>query len=164
MARIRLIAATSLPTLAAFSGALAAQEYCVACTEPAALYRCILEDAKPGAAPSLQVACISRIAKEGGHGQCTVKRGVTVFECDGILKRISLANEPPAVPPAANAAPVPAAAPQPPADDQPPKTVAEMAKRAKADSERQWEKTGRFFSNSFACIASLFTKCSAGEH
>ena len=94
MARIRLIAATSLPTLAAFSGALAAQEYCVACTEPAALYRCILEDAKPGAAPSLQVACISRIAKEGGHGQCTVKRGVTVFECDGIVKQ-TLPHRPP---------------------------------------------------------------------
>lgn len=160
---------------AAFVAAVApsyavAQEYCVACTEPNALYRCVIEDARPGVASSLQVACISRIAREGGHAQCAVKRGVTVFECDGIVKRISLAAEP--AQPAAAApsqvaspvpAPVPAAAPSPPVPPQadgPPKTVAEMAKRAKADSDRQWEQTGSFFKKSLSCITSLFTKCS----
>lgn len=160
---IAALAAAAAPSVAI------AQEYCVACTEPSALYRCVIDDARPGVAQSLQVACISRIARDGGHGQCAVKRGVTVFECDGIVKRISLAAEP--VPPQAAAAPpvvaptpapAPAAAPPPPADA-PPKTVAEMAKRAKADSDRQWEKTGNFFKKSLGCIASLFTKCSNSE-
>lgn len=161
------IAFAGLVAAAAPSYAIA-QEYCVACTEPSALYRCVIDDARPGVASSLQVACISRIARDGGHGQCAVKRGVTVFECDGIVKRISLAAEPvqpqPTAPPQVGApppAPAPAAAPQP--ADGPPKTVAEMAKRAKADSDRQWEKTGNFFKKSLGCIASLFTKCSNSE-
>lgn len=146
-----------------------AQEYCVVCTEPSALYRCILEDARPGIASSLQVVCISRIAKEGGHAKCAVKRGVTVFECDGVVKRISMAaapTQPPApVPAAPGAAPAPPAATPPPAaaNHEPPNTVAEMAKRAKADNERNMEKAGTFLKNSLGCIASLFTKCSSGE-
>lgn len=169
--------------LSAAATAAVGQEYCVACTEPSGLYRCIIEDARPGVAPSLQVVCISRIAKEGGHGQCAVKRGVTVFECDGIVKRISMAADAPAAqPPTAPATAVPnaaqpapssssgtaAAVSTPPAAgptpaNEPPKTVAEMAKRAKADSDKSMEKAGAFLKKSFSCIASLFTKCSNDE-
>ncbi len=167
--RSTVVSLAALTSGATFAGA---QEYCVACTEPNALYRCIIDDARPGTAPSLQVVCISRIAKEGGHGQCAVKRGVTVFECDGVVKRISMAAQPPAVPAAAPvtatpapAAPQPAASPPPAANpaDEPPKTLAEVAKRAKADSDRQMEKAGSFFKKSLGCIASLFTKCSSDE-
>lgn len=161
----------SLAALTVSASFASAQEYCVACTEPNALYRCIIDDARPGTAPSLQVVCISRIAKDGGHGQCAVKRGVTVFECDGVVKRISMAAEPPVAPPAsvtatpAPAAPQPATAPPQAANpaDEPPKTLAEVAKRAKADSDRQMEKAGSFFKKSLGCIASLFTKCSGDE-
>lgn len=166
--RSTVLSLAALTVSATFAGA---QEYCVACTEPNALYRCIIDDARPGTAPSLQVVCISRIAKEGGHGQCAVKRGVTVFECDGVVKRISMATEPPTAPqgPPVTATPAPAApqptAPKPAAApaDEPPKTLAEVAKRAKADSDRQMEKAGSFFKKSLGCIASLFTKCSGDE-
>lgn len=151
-----------------------AQEYCVACTEPSALYRCIIDNARPGVASSLQVVCINRIATEGGHGQCAVRRGVTVFECDGIVKRISMANDaPPATAGAPPSAPAPAApvgthaapksAPEVADPNEPPKTVAEMAKRAKAGNDRQMKEAGSFFKKTLGCIASLFTKCGSDE-
>lgn len=147
-----------------------AQEYCVSCSGPNGLYRCIIEDARPGVAPSLQAFCLSRMAKDGGHAQCEVKRGVTVFECDGVVKRVSMAAETKQPQAAAPLAAPPPTAPGPPAPSlsaatapEPPKTVAEMAKRAKADSDRQIEKAGRILKKSLGCIVSLFTKCSDGE-
>ena len=49
-----------------------AQEYCVACTGPDALYRCVIDGARPGVASSFQVLCISALAKEGPHASCAV--------------------------------------------------------------------------------------------
>ena len=73
--------------LLAESGAASAQEYCVACSEPDAVYRCIIEGAQPGGAQPLQVMCITAMAKAGNHATCGVKSG-TVFQCDGPVRRV----------------------------------------------------------------------------
>ena len=74
---------------------LVAQEYCVACTEPPGLYRCIIEGARPGGSQPLQMLCITAMAKEGHHATCGVKGG-TVFDCNGPVKRVPWAayNDP----------------------------------------------------------------------
>src|SRR5436190_14434783 len=73
--------------LALASGTAVAQEYCVACSEPNGLYRCVIDGAQPRGGQSLQLLCVTAMAKEGGHATCSVKRG-TVFDCDGPVKRI----------------------------------------------------------------------------
>lgn len=176
--------------LTAFACALAAQaeaqEYCVACSEPNAIYRCIIDGAQPGGGQSLQMLCITALAKQGGHATCGVKRG-TVFDCDGAVKRIPWAAlsapqqpTPAAVPPwsgqpaptprpetaAAPAAPPAADMPPPaatPAPEAPPQTVLELAKRANEDTARQFKKAGDTVKEAtrktWDCVASLFTRC-----
>jgi hypothetical protein len=171
------------------AGPAAAQEYCVACSEPGALYRCVIEGAQPGGSQSLQMLCVTTMARQGGHATCGVKRG-TVFDCNGILKRIpwvasevprgpgagevlpwtsqpTPAAEPAAAPTPAGPAPPPAAPPDP---DQPPQTVLEMAKRANEDTARQMKKAGETFQKAgetmkeatkktWDCLVSLFKRC-----
>src|SRR5262245_10504541 len=68
-------------------GQAEAQEYCVACSEPSAIYRCVIEGAQPRGGQSLQMLCVTTLAKQGGHATCSVKGG-TVFECNGAVKRV----------------------------------------------------------------------------
>ena len=134
-----------------------AQEYCVSCKGPDAVYRCVLDVEKPPGMP-LKMLCITRLAKEGGHASCSV-RGGTVFDCVG-PKRIVSANPPATTPIKPQGAPhqdggaptPPAPGPMPPksapvikpaapdnaklppakpgaAQNQPPQTVEELAKR-----------------------------------
>jgi hypothetical protein len=143
----------------------AAQEYCVECTQPNAIYRCVLENAKPGVVPSLQMHCISVLAKEGQHGTCSIKRG-TVFECAGPIKRVPVVAAPGGVLPALIPAPqggapqvaTPQGAPSqvPPQQDQkapapvvllpppagPPQTVKELAERSAQKTGAQSKKSG----------------------
>jgi hypothetical protein len=143
----------------------AAQEYCVACSEPSAIYRCIIEGAQPGGGQSLTMQCVTTMAKQGGHATCGVKRG-TVFDCNGIVKRIPWSASETRGPDAAQplpwanqpaARPEPAATPQPaspsfapppqppqpaPNPNEPPQTVLEMAKRANDDTVKQMKKAG----------------------
>jgi hypothetical protein len=168
-----LLALTLLASLAGGVTAVEAQEYCVACTAPEALYRCVIANPQPGTAPSLQAACTTALAKQGQHATCAVKRGVTVFECDAPVRRIALGDPSPAA--AAGNAPVQATvAPPPPvpaADPKaPPKTLLEAAQRAKAASDKQLDQAGdtlkdagdataNFLQQSMRCLGSLFTKC-----
>jgi hypothetical protein len=146
------------------AGGAVAQEYCVACSEPNALYRCIIEGAQPGGGQSLTMLCVTTMAKQGGHATCGVKRG-TIFDCNGIIKRIPWtasetrgpdaaqplpwANQPGPKPEPAATPPPPSALPsfappvQPaPKPDEPPQTVLEMAKRANEDTAKQMKKAG----------------------
>ncbi|MGD9806382.1 MAG: hypothetical protein AB7E81_24955 [Hyphomicrobiaceae bacterium] len=66
------------------------QEYCVACTGPAALYRCVLERATPTGIP-LKLLCIKTLARQGGHATCAIRSG-TVFDCDAPIRRIDVAS------------------------------------------------------------------------
>ncbi len=155
-----------------------AQEYCVACNGPDAVYRCVIDQAVPQGMP-LKMLCLGEMARQGGHATCAV-RGGTVFDCNGPIRRIdakaanqALAQPPPAsAPPAASSSAPPAAVqpslhpdqkPKPPPVDEPPKTVEELAKRVSKSSGENLNKAGSAISNSTAkawgCLTSLFKSC-----
>ncbi len=156
--------------LAAAAGASTAQEYCVACTGPDVLYRCVLDGVRPGITASLPALCVNSLAKAGPHAACVVRRDVGVIDCNGAIKRVSV--PPPGAPDqnlgtVSDAVPA-KAAPQP----GPPRTVEEMLKRAKTDSDKSMEKAksgiesggaeiGGFFKKSWDCVSSLFSRCDA---
>lgn len=159
-----------------------AQEYCVACTGPEAVYRCVVEQAVPQGIP-LKMLCLGTLSRDGGHATCAV-RGGTVFDCNGPIRRIDAkaanqaATQPAPPPPAADKAAVPpvpgAAGVQPPpgqaaqkakspADSEPPKTVEELAKRVTKSSGESLDKAGSAIANStskaWGCLTSLFKTC-----
>lgn len=155
----------------ALIGRAEGQEYCVACTQPNAMYRCIIEGARPGGSQPLQMLCVTAMAKEGRHATCSVKGG-TVFDCNGPVKRVSwAAYNASALPPPAK----PETAKQPPgAADQPPRTVEEMAKRANEQTAEQLQQAnenvkeqaksfgqniGDATKKTWRCVATLFTRC-----
>ena len=154
---------------AAFIGALMgqadAQEFCVACTEPTAVYRCVIEGARPGGGQPLQVLCVTTMAREGKHATCGIKRG-TVFDCDGPVKRVpwSAAELPVETPGTATAADKPE-----PDPNEPPRTIVEMVKRANeqkaSDSGQELrrkspgEAIGDATKKSWDCLTSLFKEC-----
>src|SRR5262249_46378509 len=79
---------TGLGLLLALAGGSAeGQEFCVACSDPPGVYRCVIDGAQRRGGQSLQMLGVTAMAKEGGHATCSVKRG-TVFDCDGAVKRI----------------------------------------------------------------------------
>jgi len=162
-----------IPALAVLSaaGAAGAQEYCVACTEPSAVYRCVIDGAQPRGDQPLQMLCVTAMAKAGGHATCGIKRG-TVFDCNGPVRHVPWSADAAAPPIAAQpqaSAPQPprpppagAAAPQPPADA-PPKTVVELAKRANEETAAQMKKAGETMKEAtrktWNCMISFFTRC-----
>lgn len=140
------------------------QEYCVACTEPPAVYRCVIEGARPGGRYSLKMLCVVAMTKEGGHGACSVKGG-TVFDCKGPVKRVPWAAYNAAGEPVPDAAPADAKAPS-----GPPQTVEEMVKRANKKTaeqirqanekmKQQAESLGEATKKTWRCITSFFTRC-----
>lgn len=145
--------------LLAESGAASAQEYCVACSEPDAVYRCIIEGAQPGGAQPLQVMCITAMAKAGNHATCGVKRG-TVFQCDGPVRRVpwTASGESQPLNPQAQKSDS-----KPSDPNEPPKTMLEMADRANKKTADDMKKAGESVSDgakkTWECIASLFFKC-----
>jgi hypothetical protein len=152
----------------------AAQEYCVVCSDPSALYRCVIDGAQPQGGQPLQMLCVTAMAKAGGHSTCSVKRG-TIFDCDAPVRRVpwTASNAP-----AATARPGPSAAADPgstkASPEDPPETVVEMAKRANQQTADQMKKAGEnlkegaksmgdAMSNAtkktWDCMTSLFTRC-----
>jgi hypothetical protein len=139
----------------------------------------VIEGAQPRGGQSLQMLCVTAMAKDGGHATCSVKRG-TVFECDGVMKRVpwvalNLPAQPGAIAPQAPetaarpepaASPLPAAAPAPvatPGPEAPPQTVLELAKRTNEKTAEQMKKAGdtvkEATKKSWDCMLSLFTRC-----
>ena len=73
------------------------QQYCVVCKEPVQTYVCQVDT--PYANPSdkgLQLYCIIRISKDGGHKSCAVQSS-GAERCAGTVKTYSF--QAPAVPP-----------------------------------------------------------------
>ena len=138
----------------------AAEGYCVACFEPDAVYRCLVEGVPGGAAPDPrhQVQCIKQLAKQGGHARCSVER-FSAAGCDGPVAMIDPENS--AIPmgpvtPETGAAPasqrlapeepvaieaeteaLPAQEPEAkPNTNEPPRTVEELAKNAAESTKK----------------------------
>jgi|SRR5215470_18815298 len=154
--------------LALGAGSADGQEFCVACSDPPGIYRCIIDAAQPRGGQSLQMLCVTAMAKEGGHATCSVKRG-TVFDCDGAVKRIPwTALEPLSQPEASTSRDAPAvpakpAAPAAPAPDAPPQTMVDLAKQANEKTVEQMKKAGESVKQAtkktWDCVVSLFTRC-----
>jgi len=156
------------------STAAGAQEFCVACTEPSQVYRCVIDRAVPTGIP-LKLPCVGTLAREGPHASCSV-RGGTVFECAGPVRRIDarqaadlLSRPPPAT--AEGQVPAPqrhAASPQK-AEEPPvrpaasPRTVEELARQVSRDSGDAIGKAGATVveqsRRAWSCVASLFKAC-----
>jgi hypothetical protein len=150
-------------------GALA-QEYCIACTQPNAIYRCVIEDARPGG-QSLTRLCLTALTKDGGHANCSVKGG-TVFDCNGPIKRVPWAAqesgrvvEPATQEPGNQAATGAKSAPK-----GEPKTVVDMAKQAnenmqkanegmKDQAQSAGQAIGKATKKTWECMWSLFIRC-----
>jgi hypothetical protein len=166
-----LIAAFAI--LVSFAWARAeAQEFCVACSGPNGLYRCIIDNAQPGGGQSLQALCTTTLAREGKHASCNVTGG-TVFQCDGQIRRIpwrSVSREPA---PANVQAPAPAAKAEPKADE-PPRTMVDLMKRNNEQAAEQIKKNneaikeqtksvgeaiGSATKKTWDCMSSFFTRC-----
>ena len=163
----RIACASVVSLIALLDGRVAAQEYCVTCTEPSRLYRCIIEGAQPRGGQPLQLLCVTAMAKEGGHATCAIKSG-TVFECSGAVKRVPWAAlDTPQREAAQPAATQPAA--QPGAPDTPgpaqdaPQTVVDLAKQANEKAVAQVKKAGETVKDAtkktWDCVFSLFTRC-----
>lgn len=159
-----------------------AQEVCVVCTGPAAVYRCTVEKSEKlarfgiAADKAVQQVCVKELVRQSGHATCAVRRDSDTTVCDGVPRMIPLASllaEPPAKAPPAGAAkpevkaatPPPPAAPAtgtaaaPPANDGPPRTVEEMAKRTGEKSKAQLKDAGNAATKTWHCLSSLFTNC-----
>lgn len=102
--------------LAGLGAGAGAQEYCVACDGPPAMYRCVIGSVTPGSGLSLSQLCVVTLTKRGGHRACAIQGG-TVFDCNGPITRVD-AGPPQAAkatrPSAGKSAAAPAT-PQPPA-------------------------------------------------
>jgi len=140
-----------------------AQEYCIACTEPRAVYRCVIGDARYAKGQPLPQFCASTLARDGQHASCAV-RGGTVFDCDGPIRRVALPPQEQRAQekhtPGQQQTQVPA---QDPAKDAPPETAAQMAARITRSSGEQIEKTGSAVGGSakkaWNCLTSFFKSC-----
>lgn len=83
---VRWLAAMGAVALASAPSTVKAQEYCVDCKSPDAVYRCVIEHAgRPGV--PLKSQCMTAMAHHGKHGACSIKGG-TVFDCNGPVVRI----------------------------------------------------------------------------
>ena len=94
-----LVLIAGLVFVAFVSGAAEAgsQQYCVACKDPDQTYVCRVDT--PNANPSdkgLQLYCIIRISKDGGHRSCAVQSN-SAEACDGPVKAYSF--QAPTIPP-----------------------------------------------------------------
>ena len=153
--------------LALGAGSAEGQEFCVACSDPPGIYRCVIDGAQPRGGQSLQMLCVTAMAKEGGHATCSVKRA-TVFDCDGAVKRIPwTALEPLSQPQVSSSREAPAEAAKPaaaaPAPDAPPQTMVDLAKQANEKTVEQMKKAGESVKQAtkktWECVVSLFTRC-----
>lgn len=172
--------------LAGYGTATAAQEYCVTCTAPDAVYRCVL-GAPPGITPPAsrgQLLCITELARTGGHASCSVGRAAG-DQCLGQTRTVLFPSsdptaplpyetaQPPPMPPAAG--PGTAAegqadpAPELPASDQP-STAAKIAKQTVDASNKGLKKAGEAVSDTaqsagsvvkktWNCLSSFFSDC-----
>ncbi len=162
-----------------------AQEACVACEAPAAVYRCTVEKSDKLARfggtgdKALQHVCAKEMARQGNHEKCSVRRDSRGAQCDGVQRMITIASllesdqasPAPEAPSASSASPMPAASvstkvePSKPATGgtQPPRTVQELAERTGETSKQQLKDTGESLGDTaqrtWTCLSTLFQKC-----
>lgn len=142
--------------LAANVGPVAAQEFCVACNGPSAVYRCVIGDARQAQGQPLQQFCTTTLARQGAHAECGIRKG-TVFDCDGPIKRIGVASTGP------DKSAQPSKTSAEPEKPKPRENVADTVRDLSRDTGKQMEKTGEAAKGAatgvWTCVTSLFKSC-----
>lgn len=163
-----------------FAPSASAQEYCVACSGPDALYRCIIGGDATAAARGArgQFLCIKELAKSGQHASCRVDRS-SRGPCDGMPRTVmfpDVANIPDEafVPPPdqvplgeeaqdrpSDQEPLPDNALEnaEPAPEGPPKTVVDMAKGTGKNLKKVGDAVGNAAKKTWTCLSSFFSDC-----
>ena len=154
-----------------FAMALSAQanEICVSCSGPPAVYRCTVDDADgvaryKGGDRILQFICTTELSKAGGHQKCRTRRG-SAEPCIGMERTVSLSGPIDGIAAQAESdqSGTIEAAPAPDKSSAPPKTVEELARRTATASKDQLDKTGSAvggaMKKSWNCMISLFQDC-----
>ena len=140
--------------LAISSQAVSAQEFCVACSGPTAVYRCVIGDARQAQGQPLQQFCTTTLARQGGHADCGIRKG-TVFDCDGPIKRIGEAPTPHDKSHQSSKTGA--------ESEKPKQNVADGVRDLSRDTGRQMEKTGEAAKGAaksmWNCVTSLFKSC-----
>lgn len=167
--RLALLSAAFLAGTAFLAGiatSASAQEACVRCDNPFAIYRCQVDLPGLPANASITLICITELAKRHGHATCAVSRD-TGSVCNGEVALVAPSPNTPipqAPPPGIVAAspaiepaqPGPAANPDemprtatgedpasvPPKDDTTPETVEELAKQTAKASQKGLQQAG----------------------
>lgn len=154
--------AVLLVPFAVEAGGAEAREICVACTGPQSSYRCVIEDGSGPAPPAARLACITTLAREGGHETCSVRSASTAAGCDGPERRVALPETSTAGQPTPVIAP-PDIKPVEPAVKAPPKTVEELARQVTKSSGDQLKSTGSTLGEAarktWGCVSSFFKSC-----
>lgn len=125
--RVQVASLAFLAGVLAASAAAAAEEVCVACSGPGAIYRCQVDVGNLGVSAKLvskfaQYACAREMARQGRHESCSVQRE-SAGTCSGEVRVITAASlSAPAPAPATETASGPGSTP--PAADQPPSETA----------------------------------------
>jgi hypothetical protein len=166
-----------------------AQEYCVTCTGPPAIYRCtIASEAGTAVPPSRsQLLCITELAQTGNHESCSVGR-TAAEPCLGEPRTVMftgaaeaalppIGGPPPEAPYPAADSPALAEGQDAPPDapaESPPQTVEELAKQTAKSTGEGLEKAGdavgdtakstgeavgNAVSKTWKCMTSLFSDC-----
>jgi hypothetical protein len=187
----RLTRFAAVLTLFALAGSSAgyAQEACVVCDGPGAIYRCSVEKsdklARFGsvADKAVQHVCAKEMARQGKHEKCSARRDASPANCDGALRMITLASlleaesapqpaapPPPATPPK-SAAPPAVAAPAKTAASVPAKVEPEkpapavtqpprtVQEMAERTSKDPGGSIGDTAQRTWKCLTTLFQKC-----
>ncbi|MBU1212150.1 MAG: hypothetical protein KJ587_12855 [Alphaproteobacteria bacterium] len=166
-ARSTRLVLLATPILAAMMAPAAAQQACVRCDNPFAIYRCQVGDPGLPANASIALICITELAKRNAHATCAVSRA-TESVCSGELVVVTPAPDAPIpqAPPPGIVAASPALDPVqpgaegagkdelprtdqdeqaddiPPATNTPPETVEELAKQTAAASKKGLNQAG----------------------
>lgn len=167
-----------------------AGELCVVCEAPSQSYRCKFPDVDLGRASGAagRLACITVLAKHGGHRRCKIERKQPGFSClgkvrvlspegqilDGTGERVTSPATKPEASPAQtddaagidspqDATPTTAPADDTPAreektNDKPPKTVEEFARNTAKQSSENLEKAGKQIGKAGDAIAGAAKK------
>lgn len=156
-------AAVVLAAVAAGEGNARAQDICIVCEEPRATYRCVAQDGptRPSDA-HLQLACITELAKSGGHASCSASRKQT-GPCEGAVRQVSAGAAPQVLSQPPGGTPDASRGEAGKKPKGPPETVEELAKQTAKSTKEQIVKAGDSVGGaakkSWRCLTSLFKDC-----
>lgn len=165
---MRVLALAILTILAVFGSPAAAQDLCVQCDGPSAMYRCSIADIDkagsfPGRGKAIEYVCLTQLARQGPHERCRLARNYGNV-CLGDQRTVSWEAPREGEP----AEPPPAKAERP--SSEPPRTLAEVARNTVEGSKQAVKKTGEqieqagdavggAMKKTWNCLITLFQAC-----